>query len=112
MTEISEMIGKMGKELNDYMLAGFALQATSIDVIATKVLERYPSARRVELCVIIDESWTERDMKVFDDREYEVDLGDWPTDNDFDEWWMVASEGAVFAEDGMTTINLPDGGAA
>ena len=97
---------KLNEAHDAYMKAGRKWQAASDDLIEAKVLERFPTAAYAEVTVILDESYTEHGIRVFDGERNELTEDvDFPEElDDFGGWWMLASEGAVFAEGERATI--------
>lgn len=91
-----------------YMRAGDDWSAASIDLLKAKVLEQFPTAKWAELTVVLDESYTEHSIRVFDEQHVELTAdADFPAEGEEDAaWWLLASEGAVFAEGDYTTIHF------
>lgn len=89
-----------------FMDAGTRWQAASVELLEAKILDQFPTAKWAELTVVLDESYTEHSIKVFDAQHNELTATvDFPPNGD-ETWWMLASEGAVFAEGDTTTIHL------
>lgn len=84
--------------------AGQRWQVTSIELLEAKILEQFPTAHYAELTVIIDESYMEHSIRIFDrnGRELTQDV-DFPPEGD-ESWWLTASEGAVFGEGERTNF--------
>lgn len=97
---------KLNEAHNAYMDAGRRWQAASVELLEEKILEAFPTAKWAELTVIVDPSYMEHSIRVFDHDHNELTQEvDFPLDpNDENAWWLLAAEGAVFAEGDHTTI--------
>lgn len=88
--------------LNAYHDAGQRYQQAAEASFVARALEAFPQAVRAEVTVILDESWTEREVKLFDEDDDQIDTGDWPdvhAGEDTTEWWITVSEGICVDSD-------------
>lgn len=100
---------KLNTAHNEFMDAGRRWQTASLALLEGKILEAFPTAKWAELTVIIDESYAEHSIEVFDHDHNELTDGvDFPSEDAYGSWWLLASEGAVFGEGTYITITIGD----
>lgn len=93
--------------LNDYVDAGQRYREAAEASIEERVKARYPTATHVRITAIMDESYSEHTLEVFDGETHLNAHDDWPYENeetldDAHSWVLEVSEGAAWGNDSVT----------
>lgn len=101
---------QLGQDLDyaykTYHQAGVSWQEASVNFLKAAIKKQFPTATRAELTIILTEDFTDHDIVVYEGTKpltIDDDLDLWSED-----WWLLASEGAVFEDGERTTIYLED----
>ena len=98
---------ELDKAFNAYLDASNKYSNVATQEIIDKVAARYPTASKVTVIAILDESYTEHNIEVYDDQGERLNTDDdWPwVDDEIDEHWvMVVTEGACMHEETITIL--------
>jgi hypothetical protein len=90
-----------------FLAAADERETAATNLIEAKIRERFPTADHAEVTVILTEDYTEHDIRIFDANGDELTDGtDFPTDEDCESWWMLASESVALLEGDRFRITI------